>query len=673
MSKKPTYAELEQRIQELEAQVFDRNRAEGQLPEHLFSVINSTIPALIYVYDMVTQCNVYSNDGIERLLGYTPQEVQAMGPDLFSRLIHPDDLSDVITFQSKIMAAKDDDILEIEYRLKHKEGRWLNLYSYERPLIRNPDASLKQKIGIAIDNTERVKTQEALARSETLLRRTFEAIPDLLTVHDRNLRVVLSNWHEHDYVPKNERIRQPYCYSVYMNRDKPCEPCHALEVFETGKAKCLEKTNPVDGITREINVYPIVDENGVVTMVTEHIRDITEHKRAKEEKEELENQLRQAQKMEAVGRLAGGVAHDFNNMLSVILGNSEMALEQMDLDQPLKANLQEIKKAALRSADITRQLLAYARKQTIAPKVLNLNKTLQNMLKMIRRLIGENINLVWLPGKALWPVQMDPSQIDQILANLCVNARDAIAGVGKITIETGKTTFDEDYCAYHPGFIPGDFVLLAVSDDGCGMDKETLNNLFEPFFTTKDVDKGTGLGLATVYGIVKQNNGFINVYSEPNRGTTFKIYLPRHEIGEEQVRGKRIVRSAVQGSETILLVEDEPSILSMTTQMLERLGYIVLAAVTPLEAIGLAREHGGNVHLLMTDVIMPEMNGRDLASNLLSTYPNLKRLFMSGYTANVIAHHGVLDEGVNFIQKPFSTQDLSVKVREVLDEDNTKS
>ncbi|MDZ7663771.1 MAG: ATP-binding protein [Desulfotignum sp.] len=231
--------------------------------------------------------------------------------------------------------------------------------------------------------------------------------------------------------------------------------------------------------------------------------------------------------MESVGRLAGGVAHDFNNMLGVILGHAEFALEKAEENHDLYADLKEIQTAARRSADLTKQLLAFARKQIIAPKMLDLNDTVESMLNMLRRLIGEDINLSWNPGKRLWPVKMDPSQIDQILANLCVNARDAIAGVGKLTIETGMKTFDPAYCAEHAGFIPGDFVMLAVSDDGCGMDKKTLNSLFEPFFTTKDVGKGTGLGLATVYGIVKQNNGFINVYSEPDHGTTFKIYLPR--------------------------------------------------------------------------------------------------------------------------------------------------
>ncbi len=432
-------------------------------------------------------------------------------------------------------------------------------------------------------------------------------------------------------------------------------------IFDSGKIVAVAGVGNKEAEYNESDVQQ-------VSLLIQGMWRLIERKRAETERGQLQAQLTQAQKMESVGRLAGGVAHDFNNMLSVILGNTEMAMLQTDPALPLHANLKEIQKASQRSADITRQLLAFARKQTIAPKVLDLNDTVESMLKMLRRLIGEDIDLTWLPGKNLGLVRMDPSQIDQILANLCINARDAIGGVGKITIETGRATFDEVYCEDHPGFVPGDFVLMAVSDDGCGMDRETLENVFEPFFTTKDVDKGTGLGLATVYGIVKQNNGFINAYSESKQGTTFKVYLPRHDDATEQFREKGPVALDSKGSETILLVEDDSSILKITTKILEHLGYAVLPAAAPMEAIELAREYSNDIHLLITDVVMPEMNGWDLAENLLTIYPHLRSLFISGYTANVIAHHGILDEGVNFIQKPFSKQDLSVKVREALDE-----
>jgi PAS domain S-box-containing protein len=400
---------------------------------------------------------------------------------------------------------------------------------------------------------------------------------------------------------------------------------------------------------------------------------IQEEARQKTAYEKMEDQLRQAQKMETVGRLAGGVAHDFNNMLGVILGHAELALLQADENHDLHDDLKEIQKAAERSADITKQLLAFARKQIISPRQLNLNDTVESMLNMLRRLIGEDIDLVWKPAAHLWPVKMDPSQIDQILANLCVNARDAISGVGKLTIETGIKTFDEEYCNEHLGFIPGDFVMLAVSDNGCGMDKNTLANLFEPFFTTKEVGKGTGLGLATVYGIVRQNNGFINVYSEPDQGSTFRIYLSRFFDDDSVAKAIPRKKTVAGGTETILLVEDEPSILRMTRMMLEKKGYSVLYATTPEEAMEKAKNHPGNIDLLMTDVVMPEMNGRNLAGKITELYPGIGILFMSGYTSNVIAHQGILDDGVAFIQKPFSMADMAEKIREVLDSASDKN
>jgi PAS domain S-box-containing protein len=394
------------------------------------------------------------------------------------------------------------------------------------------------------------------------------------------------------------------------------------------------------------------------------LRDVTEEKK-------LEAQFVQVQKMEAVGRIAGGVAHDFNNMLTAIIGTTELAMENVSPTEPLYADLQEIDQVARRSADLTRQLLAFARKQTIAPKVLNLNDAVSGMLEMLRRLIGEDIDLAWVPAPDLWPVRMDPSQIDQILANLCVNARDAIGGVGKVTIETSNVAIDEAYCADHAGFAPGEYVLLAVSDDGCGMDEETRTHLFEPFFTTKDMGRGTGLGLATVYGIVKQNEGYVNVYSEPGSGSTFRIYLRRHETAPGETQADSSVALPRGGTETVLMVEDEKSILNFGKRILTKLGYRAMIAGTPEKAIRLVEEYPGDIHLLVTDVVMPQMNGRALAERLVAIKPGMKCLYMSGYTANVIVHRGVLDEGVHFLQKPFTTDDLASKVREALDEDLT--
>jgi CheY-like chemotaxis protein len=333
--------------------------------------------------------------------------------------------------------------------------------------------------------------------------------------------------------------------------------------------------------------------------------------------------------------------------------------------------MQEIQKAAKRSANLTRQLLAFARKQAIAPKVLDINETIEGILKMLRRLIGENIDLAWFPKQDLWTVKVDPSQVDQVLTNLCVNARDSIESVGKVTIETDNMNFDMENCRDHLGFLPGDYVMISVSDNGFGMDKETLGNIFEPFFTTKDFGEGTGLGLSTVYGIVKQNNGFINVYSELGHGTTFKIYFPRYVEKVSQSQMQRPEKPAVIGDETILLVEDEKAILRMTTTMLESLGYSVLAASSPTAAMHIGESHPGKIDLLMTDVVMPEMSGPELAKRMLHLYPKLRCLFMSGYTANVIAHNEILDEGVYFLNKPFEIKDLATKVREAFDFENT--
>jgi PAS domain S-box-containing protein len=418
-----------------------------------------------------------------------------------------------------------------------------------------------------------------------------------------------------------------------------------------------------DGKTyvEDATISPVCGPDGRIVSYVAVKRDITAQRL-------MEEQLRQAQKMETVGQLAGGVAHDFNNMLHVIISYVEMALEKVEDGQPLHKYLLEIRRAAQRSAQTTRQLLAFARKQTVSPKVLDLNEAVAGTQKMIRQLIGEDIELAWIPGQDLWKARMDPSQLDQVLANLAVNARDAIGGVGKLTVETGNVSLDQSYCASHAGFLPGEYVLLAVSDDGCGMDKETMSHLFEPFFTTKGPGKGTGLGLATIYGIVKQNGGFISAYSEPGEGTAFKVYLPRAE-GEAAAERFEIRGVALQrGTETVLVVEDEAAILELARESLGQLGYRVLTASSPDDAIRLSGEHAGLIHLLITDVVMPHMNGRQLAELLGARRSGLKCLYMSGYTADVIANRGVLKEGVRFISKPFSIATLADKVREVLDE-----
>jgi signal transduction histidine kinase/CheY-like chemotaxis protein len=385
------------------------------------------------------------------------------------------------------------------------------------------------------------------------------------------------------------------------------------------------------------------------------------------ERKLFEQQLIKSRKMEAIGTLAGGIAHDFNNMLGVIIGHTELATAHVGPSHPARHDLKQISDAAQRSADLTRQLLAFARRQPAKPKVLDLNGTISGMLKMLKRLIGEDTDLAWMPGANLWAVKIDPAQIDQILTNLCVNARDAASGAGTITIHTANVVVDEAYCATHPGILAGQYAMLAVSDKGSGMDGATLENLFEPFFTTKEVGKGTGLGLATVYGIVKQNKGHIDVDSQPGHGTTFKIFLPRTQLPVEKKREPE-PDTLARGTETILVVEDEQSILDLCKIMLERSGYTVISARTPSEAIKQASLNMESIHLLVTDVVMPEMNGKELKERIDTFKPNLKALYMSGYTADVIIHQGIIESDVHFLQKPFSVHTLANKVRAVLDE-----
>ena len=442
-------------------------------------------------------------------------------------------------------------------------------------------------------------------------------------------------------------------------RGEPAPPRYEFRMIATGGKNIWVEINSV-----------LIDWKGAAATLN-FVRDITQRKFAETEREKLQIQLTQAQKMESIGRLAGGVAHDFNNMLQVILGNASLALMELPPGSPLSENIAEIEKAARRSAELTRQLLTFARKQAITPRALDLNQVIAGMLKLLGRLIGENITLNWLPSSNLWSVNIDPSQVDQIMANLCVNARDVITGAGRISIETRNVTLDNTYSVSHPDCVPGDYVQLSVSDSGHGMDGETLAHIFEPFFTTKEIGHGTGLGLATVFGIVKQNRGLINVYSEPKQGTTFKLYFPR---GEDLIATSiETAHEVATWTETVLLVEDEELILMLGKSILAQHGYNVLTASLPETALQISEQHEGPIHLLITDVVMPGMNGKELRERLKVTRKETKFLFMSGYTADIIGHHGVLDEGVEFIQKPFTIQSLTEKVRMVLLQDPKKA
>jgi PAS domain S-box-containing protein len=533
------------------------------------------------------------------------------------------------------------------------------------------------------------RAEQALALSRAEFEAMFNSIADAVIFADTRSQILMVNpafiamfGYEPDEVKgRTTEFLYTDSHGIEEQGQKRYSPGDAVELspFET---TCVHKDGtiffaeslsmPVRDSQRRTGFpssYSSVPNTENVNTIGEVVtfRDITVRKRVEEERKKLEEQLFQAQKMESIGRLAGGVAHDFNNMLGVIIGAAEMALEQDITADELRQNLNEIIKAGQRSADLTRQLLAFARKQTAIPKILDLNDTIASMLKMLRRLIGEDIDLIWAPELGLWNVKIDPSQVDQILANLAVNARDAISGIGAITMRTESVVINDSNKIEAHEFMPGEYVLLSVSDSGEGMSKEVSEKIFEPFFTTKELGKGTGLGLSTVYGIVKQNDGFIYVASEPGKGATFNIYLPRFESESAPVTCEEETGKRPTGTETILLVEDDDAILKLTKAILEKLGYTVLAAQTPVHAIHLVEEHPGDLHLLITDVVMPEMNGRELAKRLGAIRPNLKCIYMSGYTADVIAHRGIVDEGVNFIQKPFGCDDFAARVRQVLD------
>ncbi|MBN1907638.1 MAG: transporter substrate-binding domain-containing protein [Deltaproteobacteria bacterium] len=605
-----------------------------------------------------------TNRAFADFLGYTTEELNEIK---WQDVTPPEDIEAIEKIIDPLLAG-DKDSAHYEKRYLHKTGKilWADVsVAIRRDAKGNPLYFMTT----IVDISDRKLAEEALRNSEEYQRAMISCSP--VALYSTDTGGIVMSW--------NISAQKIFGWSAeeVIGKPLPIIPEDRINEYHRLRRIVLEK-GPFTGqellhikkdgalFTVSLSVAPIRNDRGEIIGIFAAAEDISEKKKNEVEQDKLRSQLLQAQKMESVGRLAGGVAHDYNNMLGVIIGYTELLIDTIDHDDLLQEYLREIMKAAMRSADITKQLLAFARKQTIEPKILDLNETLEGMLKMLRRLIGEDIDLLWKPCSGIWPVKMDQSQLDQILANLCVNSRDAISDVGKITIETDKVSIDDDYCEGHPGFFPGEYVMLVVSDNGCGMSRDVLDKLFEPFFTTKEVGKGTGLGLAMIYGIVKQNNGFINVYSEPGKGTTFRIYLPRHDEAVAPVEKSDNKEIPLANGETVIVVEDEPSILLLAKSMLERLGYNVLAAVNPDMAVTMAKEHPGVIDLLITDVVMPGMNGRDLAGIMQKEYLELKVLFMSGYTANVIAHHGVLDKGIQFIQKPFSQRELAVKVRDAL-------
>jgi two-component system, cell cycle sensor histidine kinase and response regulator CckA len=441
-----------------------------------------------------------------------------------------------------------------------------------------------------------------------------------------------------------------------------------LEPGLVTKAKDLTLVSR-DGTEKFIsyNRSPIRNQAGQTTGVVLVLHDMTERKQTEEALRHTEEQLIQAQKMEAVGRLAGGVAHDFNNLLTAIIGYSQLIQGQLEPTTPMRHDIDEICTAGQRAAALTSQLLAFSRKQVLQPKILDLNTIVANTSKMLSRLIGEDIRFRTTLDPGLKQVKADPGQIEQVLMNLAVNARDAMPNGGSLSIETANVYLDERYAEHHVDVRPGHHVMLVVSDSGCGMDSKTLSNIFEPFFTTKEQGKGTGLGLATVYGIVKQSGGHIWVYSEPDKGTTFKVYLPQVEEQSSSVTPPIQPEVLPLGTETVLLAEDELQVREFSSRVLRRLGYNVLEASNGQEALIVAKQTAGTIDILLTDVVMPQIGGKPLSEKLTLERPEIKVLFLSGYTADSIVHHGVLEEGVAFLHKPFTAGDLARKVREVLD------
>lgn len=533
---------------------------------------------------------------------------------------------------------------------------------YNQRLVRK----LEQKmLELEKEVQDRQKAEQILKQSESRYRSLFNSIRDAIVVVDTKRAVIDCNPAFVDLFGYSlEDIIGKETFMFFAN-DEAFRQVENEFKKHIADYRFLYRVNfkKKDGaiFPGEVNIFYLMAEKDILKGFIGIIRDITERMHAEKTEKDLESRLHQSQKMEAIGRLAGGVAHDFNNMLSIIIGYADMALTRLNLLDPLYNDILQIINAGERSADLTRQLLAFSRKQPILPVATSLNSLIENRLKMLGRLIGEDINVKFFPGAGLWNIKIDTSQMDQILVNLTVNARDAISGGGSITIETTNIAHDAEDSI----IAQGEYVMISVADTGKGMDAETIEHIFEPFFTTKE-NLGTGLGLATVYGIVKQNEGFVNVYSEPGIGTTFKVYIPRF-YGEATEKIEKEQTSNLNGKETILVVEDEEIVLTMAKKILSVYGYKVLEAKTPGDACLIAETHNGRIDLFLSDMVMPGMTGVDLQKKIHKIIPDLKTIFMSGYTPQFIAQKGIIEENFNFIQKPFSVVTLAQKVREVLD------
>lgn len=611
---------------------------------------------------------LYVSKGFKNLFGVSPDEI--IGKDwrvlnLTEESLEAGNRADEIILRDHIPQT-------VELTCKHADGATHIIEVNYGPVIEN-DIVVKME-GICIDITEKRNNEELLSRG----RERLAEAQQIAHIGNWELNHTTGEliWSDEIYnIFEIEKEVFGATYEAFLNIIHPDD----RDMVDNAYRNSVENRVPYDidhrillsdGRIKHVHerCRTAFDSDGSPLISTGTVQDITALKLAEDERNRLQAQLYQSQKMEAVGQLAGGVAHDFNNMLGVILGHTEELLSDITPESEHYESIQELKKAAERSADLTHQLLAFSRQETIVPQYLDLNTVIKGMLRMLKRLIGENISIHWCPTDKETSVFMDPGQIDQILANLCVNARDAIGAGGEVTIKTDVVLADIAHAQKHAGFVPGNYVLVSVSDTGKGMDDETKLKMFEPFFTTKEVGKGTGLGLSTIYGIVQQNGGVIEVDSRLNKGTSINVYIPCQVPSTDSCEIVQLPEEEIPltGDETILLVEDERMLLSTLTKLLSRNGYRVIGTESPEEALELAEVHRNSIDLLVTDVIMPGLNGRELANSLNADNHNMKILYMSGYTSSVITDHGVLDEGVNFIQKPFSFDDLLSKVKQAL-------